>query len=63
MKRFIPSLLCLSMLGQIFAHDPATEMTTAAHNFLNSLEEGQKKKAHFPYYFKTEESLQRAICH
>ena len=49
MKRFIPILLCLSLGGQIFAHDPATEMTTAAHNFLNSLEEGQKKKAHFPF--------------
>ena len=48
MKRFITILLCLSLWGQIFAHDPATEMTTAAHNFLNSLEEGKKKENTIP---------------
>ena len=55
MKILLPFFFYLTLFGQIFAHDPATEMTTAAQNLLNSLEAGKKKKTHFRLaerYFK-----------
>ena len=56
MKIFLPFFFYLTLFGQIFAHDPATEMTTAAQNLLNSLEAGKKKKTHFPFSDKEREN-------
>ena len=56
MKILVPILFCLSLLGQTFAHDPASEMATAAKNFLDSLENPEKKKAHFPFTDKEREN-------
>jgi hypothetical protein len=56
MKILVPTLFCLSLLGQTFAHDPASEMTTAAKNFLDSLDDSEKKKAHFPFSDKEREN-------
>jgi len=47
MKLFAPILISLSLIGQSFAHDPATEMATAAKNFLDSLDESKKRKPPF----------------
>ena len=39
MKILVPIFFCLSILGQTFAHDTATEMAIAAKNFLDSLDD------------------------
>ena len=56
MKLFAPILISLSLIGQSFAHDPATEMATAAKNFLDSLDESKKKKATFSFSNKEREN-------
>ena len=56
MKLLALTLFSLSILGQSFAHDPATEMATAAKNFLDSLDESKKKKATFSFSNKEREN-------
>ena len=56
MKLLALTLFSLSILGQSIAHDPATEMATAAKNFLGSLDESKKKKATFSFSNKEREN-------
>ena len=55
-KITLTTFSCLCILFQAFAHDPATEMASAAQNFLNSLENDQKKKAFYPFRNKEREN-------
>ena len=50
----IPTLL-LALLGKAHAHDPATDMATAAQRFLKSLDEKAGKEAHFAWEDKERE--------
>ena len=56
MKIFLPFFFYLTLFGQAFAHDAATEMATAAQNFIHALDESKKKKAHFPFSDKEREN-------
>ena len=56
MKIFLPFFFFLTLFGQAFAHDAATEMATAAQNFIHALDESKKKKAHFPFSDKEREN-------
>ena len=56
MKIIVSLFISLSLWGQSFAHDPASEMATAAKNFLDSLDGSAKKKAFFPFTDKEREN-------
>ena len=56
MKKILPFLFCLLLNSKVFGHDPASEMATAAENFLESLEDAKKKKAFFPFNHKDREN-------
>ena len=56
MKKILPFLFCLLLNSKVFGHDPASEMATAAENFLASLKDAEKKKAFFPFHHKEREN-------
>ena len=56
MKVLISLILCLFLLGQVFANDPASDMATAANTFLDSLDSDKKKKTLFAWADKEREN-------
>ena len=56
MKSLTILTIFLALLGKAFAHDPATDMATAAKRFLLSLDDKAKKEAVFAWNDKEREN-------
>ena len=56
MKVLTSLIFSLFLLGQVFAHEPASEMATAAQNFLASLDSDKKKNTLFAWTDKEREN-------